>query len=226
MLGLLHRRFSLQRRGYACSCGSDIPAACRSDNFRQTYISGSCSNLITGFPTNMLARKRRRSLRREDSSAMRNWSSSSGSDSGSGCARVLVRLMVARFGSSMPFVSKQYAVPVFARILWPRCRPQLHGHLRAGDYLSPAAGSKQRRARRRGHAVRTAFPTAGSYLRSQSVCTLLLRAAPPRKSSVQSRLALSERDCKLRVRDPTDSIDCFLLTVQRLGTNQLRRSAW
>ena len=54
------RRFSLQRRGLARSCGSGTPVAGKVDHHRQTCISVSCANLITGLSTSMLARTRRR----------------------------------------------------------------------------------------------------------------------------------------------------------------------
>ena len=61
--------------------------------------------------------------------------------------------------------------------------------------------SKQRRGRCRRRAVPAAFSFAEDCLRSLSE---LLPAALPRKALVQSGLAMSERDCGLRVWDPTD----------------------
>ena len=44
------------------------------------------------------------------------------------------------------------------------------------------------------------------------------------KSLVQGRLALSTRYCRLRMRDPANSGDRYLLPIQRLRTDQLRRA--
>ena len=154
-------------------------------------------------------------------------------DSGRGGVRVCSVRVMAPLGSSMPFVSSQQVALVFVlicesdamekekkldsgRIFSPGCRPQAHGHLRVADHLSRSAASKQRRARRRSHAILTAFPAAGDSLRSLPIRTVLQPAAPPRKFLVQGRLALSETDYKLRVLDPPDSRDCNLVTMQRL----------
>ena len=100
---------------------------------------------------------------RKGSSAVRYWSPVSCLDTGGGCARDLVRLMVARLGSCKPFVSEQQVVLVLAlicesdamesekklgsgRILSPRSRQQLHGQLGEGARLHLGAGPKQPRA--------------------------------------------------------------------------------
>ena len=86
------------------------------------------------------------------------------------------------------------------------CRPQLHGHVRAGHRFPVGASPKQRRARRRGRTVLTAILAARNYLRTQSARRSLPQpAAPSEKSSVQGRLAWSARYCRFRIRDPADS---------------------
>ena len=146
---------------------------------------------------------------REDSSSLRSGSPREN----------LVRSVVARVVSGKPFVPRQQILQVRTVIreldaMSSGCRLQPHGYQRARDRFPLGAGSKQRRARRRRGAVPKAFFAVGAHL-----CSLSVRAAAvsPWESAVQSGLAFSERDCRLRMCYSADPRDCQLSEGSRCG---------
>ena len=147
----------------------------------------------------------------------------------------LVRHALTSLGSRQPFVSRQRLVHIFVltggldatekeKKVDSRCIVSLGFRMcscwrqRTGTRPSLSTDPEQRQTWRRCQTVLTAFSAARHYL-----CALPVRRSPS-QSTVQDGLASFARHCRHRMRDPADSRNRRLFSVQRVRTSQLRRA--